>query len=194
MCPPFCCKTHSRRPHHLLIPDACETFRHVSLHIKSPTSTKFTPFKQTVWMASTFPSFATLLLSISFTNLAIRLVLLNVLCWNSRSSCWKRNPCCWISPVGAVMKWRNIAWTCVFRTKRRLKFVKYRADCFTRLEDVSRQTVVTSVSGATLYMRKYALRSRSRSVLPSSSEAAIGDVPHFLSSGVRIQQLSELTD
>jgi len=80
------------------------------------------------------------------------------------------------------------------QNKTALKFVKYRTNCFKRFEDVSRQTVVTSVSGATLYTRKYALRSRSRSVLPSSSEAAIGDVPRFLSSGVRIQQLSELTD
>ena len=35
------CKTHSRRRHHSLMPDACKTFRHASLHIKSPTSTKF---------------------------------------------------------------------------------------------------------------------------------------------------------
>jgi len=38
MCPPFCCKTHSRRRHHSLMPDACETFRHASLYTKSPSS------------------------------------------------------------------------------------------------------------------------------------------------------------
>jgi len=45
MCLTFCCKTHSRRRHHSLMPDACKTFCHDSLqwlHIKSPTSTKFT--------------------------------------------------------------------------------------------------------------------------------------------------------
>jgi len=41
MRPPFCCKTHSRRHHHSLMPDACETFRHASLHIKSATYTTF---------------------------------------------------------------------------------------------------------------------------------------------------------
>ena len=41
MRPPFSCKTHSRRRHHSLIPDACETFRHASLHIKSATYTTF---------------------------------------------------------------------------------------------------------------------------------------------------------
>ena len=41
MCPSFCCKTHSRRRHHSLMPDSCKTFLHASLHIKSPTSTKF---------------------------------------------------------------------------------------------------------------------------------------------------------
>jgi len=41
MCPPFYYETHSRRRHYSLMPDACETFRHASLYIKSPTSTKF---------------------------------------------------------------------------------------------------------------------------------------------------------
>ena len=41
MCPPFCRKTHSRRRRYSLMPDACETFRHASLHIKSPTCTTF---------------------------------------------------------------------------------------------------------------------------------------------------------
>jgi len=45
------------------------------------------------WTASIFPSFDKLLLSILFTNV-FRVVLLNILCWNCRSSCRKRNPGC----------------------------------------------------------------------------------------------------
>jgi len=37
----FCCKMHSIGRYHSLMPDACETFRRASLHIKSLTSTKF---------------------------------------------------------------------------------------------------------------------------------------------------------
>jgi len=41
MHPPFCCKTHLRRRHHSLLPDACKTFPYALLHIKSRISTKF---------------------------------------------------------------------------------------------------------------------------------------------------------
>jgi len=45
MCPPFRCKTHSIgyyiTVYRCLTADACDTFCHASLHIKSPTRTKF---------------------------------------------------------------------------------------------------------------------------------------------------------
>jgi len=64
--------------------DACETFRQASLHISSLQQAQSLPLlKKTV--DELFPSFSTLLLSILFSNLA-RLVLLNILRWNSRSS------------------------------------------------------------------------------------------------------------
>ena len=46
--PPFCCKMHSRQRHHSL-PDACDTFFHASLHIKSPTSTQLILYNHSVY-------------------------------------------------------------------------------------------------------------------------------------------------
>jgi len=64
-CPPFCCKTHSGRRHHSLMRDACETFRHASLHIK------------TLQQAQKFPAIqADSVLSILFNNLSR----LNIFC------------------------------------------------------------------------------------------------------------------
>ena len=65
MCPPFCCKTHSRRRHHSLMLDACETFRHASLHIEFPINTKFIAVQADVdGLYPIFPSSDTVLLSI----------------------------------------------------------------------------------------------------------------------------------
>jgi len=85
MCVPFCCKTHSRRRHHSLMLDDCDTFCHASMHIKSRTSTTLIAVQADCRRPLSSPSFDTLLLSILFANLS-RLVLLNILCWNSRRS------------------------------------------------------------------------------------------------------------
>ena len=41
MCPRLCCKMPSSRGDNSLMCDVCETFRHASLRVKSPTGTKF---------------------------------------------------------------------------------------------------------------------------------------------------------
>jgi len=77
------------------------------------------------WTTSIFPSFETqaqLLLLILFSSLS-RLLVLNIsyiLCWNSRSSRWKRNPGCWLSPGSATLCYKlDEIRVRMFRTKGR---------------------------------------------------------------------------
>jgi len=90
------------------------------------------------WTASVFPSFNTLLLLllILFVNLA-RLVLVNILCWNSRSDRLKRNPGCWLSPGGATLcyKFDEVRVDTWVRNKTTLKFAKNRRNWFRRLDE-----------------------------------------------------------
>ena len=84
MRPPFCCKTHSRRRHHSLIPDACETSPRLAAYQDSPTCTKFAA----VEADRGWPLFSSLSIHCCcrlFSNLS-RLVMLNITSWNSRSS------------------------------------------------------------------------------------------------------------
>ena len=55
MCPSFWCKMRLRPHHNSLMMDACQTFCHASLQIKSPTSTKLAAvLADRVWLLSTY--------------------------------------------------------------------------------------------------------------------------------------------
>ena len=90
------------------------------------------------WMASIFPSFDTLLLSILFSNLS-RLVLPFILCWNSRSSRRKRNPGCWLSHAGCATlcyKFDEYRANRCVQNKTLLKWAKNCANWFRHFENV----------------------------------------------------------
>jgi len=102
MCPPFCCKKHSRLCHRSLMPDACETSATPRYIIKFPPSTKLPAVQADRGRPLSSPSFDRLLLSIIFSNLS-RLVLLN-----SRSR--RRN-----SKTKSDADFRQVAPLCVIK-------------------------------------------------------------------------------
>jgi len=124
VCPPFRWKTHSRRHHHSMIPEACETFCHTSLHIVS-NKYKVCCCSSRPRKSSILPSADTLLLSILFSNVA-RLFLLNILGWNSHTSHRKWNPDCWfwLGSATLLQSWQIIESTDAFRKKRRSSMPK----------------------------------------------------------------------
>jgi len=131
MCPPFCCKTHvigdSRRRlfsgHWYLTPARLSTTPHCIIKHRLSNMHNGCCCSNTPWMASMFP----LLLLMLFSHLSI-LVLLNILCWNSRSRRRKRNPGFWLSfrqvtPL-RVINLMRLELADVFRAKRRWSVLK----------------------------------------------------------------------
>ena len=90
----------------------------------------FLLFRQTV-DSLYLSSFDKMLLLILFSNLS-RLVLHNILCWNSHSSRRKINPSCWLSLGGATMccKFDEFRVNKCVQSKKSLKCTKNYADCF----------------------------------------------------------------
>jgi len=119
ICLPFCCTLHSRG-HHSLMP-------HASMYIRSPTSAKFIAVE-----ANYLPVFDTLLLSILFSNLS-RLVLLNILCWNSKVANFHQ-----VAPL-CVIKLINVELRRV-QNKTALKCADNYAKWFRHFKDVRSQT------------------------------------------------------
>jgi len=125
MCPSFCCKDDVIINWRLA--GTCVTFATPRCIYQVSNKQNVCSWLSRPWTDAIFLSFDTLLLAILFRNLA-RLLLLNILCWNSSSSRWKRNPGRWLSPGGAicVIKLMNIELesTDVFTTKRCWRVLK----------------------------------------------------------------------
>jgi len=118
-----------------LIRDACETFRHASLHIKSPTSTKFPAAPAD--RAQPPSSHLLIHSAVDFIQQPLQPGSVQYLMLNSHR---KQNLSCGLDGATLFREFDEFTFNRRVENKTMLKFAKYHANWFRRFHDVSSKT------------------------------------------------------